>query len=113
MIGGGGRTLPATGSPALLTVMSIGPRPTLGAGDEAGGYGVGLNVPDAGQKFFFGANPVVKVLPLPEGAARLAEETVGVYGGGRFEPAIDGRERFVRFEDQMHVVGHNGPAKSV
>lgn len=87
--------------------VGAGPFPELGAGGEAGGYGVPFDIAADALEFVGIADPVVEGFVLPDGFSGAAEAGVDVSRGDALESGGDFGERRVRSEEDVDVVGHD------
>jgi hypothetical protein len=111
-------SLPLTcqGAPAVFAAGGVdrtGPRRVLGASDKSSINRIGLDISDRGSKLFTGTNPPVKILTLPEGLPGPANQPVGSYSRGDFQPAHNPRQTFMWLQNNMNVIGHDNPGKKI
>ena len=90
-----------------------GPAKKFGSRNQAGSYGILLNVTGDSAEFCAVPDPTVPGFLLPEGLAGAAQDSIGLASGRAFEPAGDFGQGHLGRQEQVDVVGHEDPGVQV
>ena len=90
-----------------------GPRPLFNALNQPSTHRVSLDVACNALIFAIAAHPVVIGLILPEGLASVAKNEIRLPGTRTFDGSGYLAQRFVRLQQNVHVVGHHYPDEEI